>query len=383
MSKAHNLIKLQLLISNIPAIQVFALIPMLEDKFNFSLTFLGLFFFIIRLMILVGSNFAKLFLNRCSIKSILSNGEFAAAIVISIGLISFLYNWTYILLFSLATRGFITGLTNNCRDVWLKSSKSIGASEEVIVFRSGILQFSFIIAGITYILFPQNSTIYGYVLSFDIITSIIGMVMYRLDDSFNIRLQQINKHRIFSVSPKLFPLIFCSFIFSIAMGGTDILCVNLGEQFFGKESGYGIASIYYSISFFIGYKITKNFLNHVVPRIIILNFLMIVTFLMMNLPSMKENGLIHLYFPLFFIFYGGILIYHNIAWFRLVSKENSSSHFFVRDLTVGLTYAFGEIFYAFFAKHEILIRVSFLSTLLLLLIAIFTIYKNQLLREVG
>jgi predicted MFS family arabinose efflux permease len=372
----YSKLKMQIAVSSIPAVQVISMLPILFKYMELEIHIVGAIFFCCRFAILLGSYSGGVFLRRVKVARIMLSAELINAAVLFLLMISIGYKSLSIIVVTLFLRCYLTGVINNARNSWLKVSKEQSHAEDVSVFSSIIVQISYVFGGLIYIFANQNIDVFKYVLVFDIITSLLGAIIIFNISSLNQKVEVLKngilglnfKESIsFLTQRKFLKLGLVSFCLSVAVGGTDILCIKYGEKIFGEKIGFGVANIFYSVCFYLGYKITSKLRDNFTKVNLLTSFLLILGFILLGVSSSFSFMIFGVI--LVFTLYGVLYVSQDRLWYRAIDEKTATSGFAYKDFTMHLTVALGELVYGYFIYSEVYIRLTF-SILLFFVLSI-------------
>lgn len=373
-SSVFNIFTTQTLISNVPSIFVLAIVPFL---FNSNNSFqIGLIFLVYRFGNILGVYISRL------ISSMKPNvimfgfelGNILSSIIIILILQS-LDRFFTVLIILYFTKGFIGALQSTIRVRWLKqiSLNNEALTEKTLITCSSFINASFGIAGLIFMIMPSCKDDISFFFKVDVITSIIGSLLYfytfssELNDTKSVKSNNLTIQN----NPIIKNLYLVDFFIACGFAGTNILLVEIGEKLLQNFNGYSMALFIYSSCFLVSAFIINKFnvKDIQIPKVSL--FFIIFAFL---LASLKINSSINLISSILILFfYPCYLLGIEKFWFRTMDTKSSGRIISNRMLMLATIWALGEPVYALI-ESDFLIRLLFVFLGLVLL---FQLKENQ------
>lgn len=372
-----NGFSLQLLLSNLPTVLVFAILPYIADELGLGVTILGTLFLLVRVGAILGAQVGPRLLRRFSAKSIavvseLLNGGLSGLLAWAI------FSKVDLLLFLVVFfKGVNSGLLHNARLHWLKNLHPGVEGQRVLLVLNSLGQSFYGIAGVFILFGMVGSLAIKVAILMDALSSLIGAYVFSrigIAQSEPIRSRMRESIRLMFYGNNKW-LIFNDLLLCVAFAGTNMLLVKAGQNLFPQMGGYATALIIYASGFLVSgwysqaragasdHPLYKLIWSVALPVVLMGPLIFVIdsfeaAFLSSSLWKIVLGvGFFSLFFtyPLFLLRLDGV-------WFRTLEKQSIAGVFAMRVSLIGLVTAVGEPFYAAIGyRADSVIRFGFLG----------------------
>lgn len=362
--KNYRLFYFQSFISSAPTVLLISLVPYLLNhvfRSDVSLVQVGTLFLLLRLSMIIGSNLAHYLMKKFSFHGLCTALEGAHSIALCVLLYSIMNNSIILFYGSIFVRFIGLGVLNNIRFSWLKHLDEFENKSKIYIFSKVFIQFSYLIAGLTLIFFKMSTQLLYITVALDIMTSIIGSVLFHKlgslsaskyaatdTSSFNFRFTNLKPH--------VLSLFITDALFAMSMGGINTFIYKNGETYFADIGGYGLVLVLYAIFYLVAGNIITNIKNyHLIKNLSVVGLGL--SFLAVNF--IESYYLCLIIFSFIFLCYTTFNLNLEKIWFNTVDKTNASMLFAKRVLLISLINAAGEYAYTLIPNTELQTRSVF------------------------
>ena len=367
-STIRNGFVFQALISSVPSVLVLSAIPLINGRLKFSVVSLGTIFLLSRIGAIIGGALTPYLIQKENRPHVLcATSEVLNLVCSSVILLSIYRAYSLLFTFMMLLKGLATGVLGNIRFSWLRQFKDIDHSNRILLVITTLVQSAYGLGGVILIFKPDASIVEDLVI-LDILSSVIGFIIFLGMSSLKTRIinsqPQLNLFRIPFRNNSRRNLFIIDILVAMGMGGTNILLVKYGDQFFKAWGGYGISLLLYSVFYSIGGSLLHSQQRNITTIAAILKnnslYILLMGFVLMLLSDLSKYFAI-LGFSVIFFIYPIVLLHIQMKWFELSSPENASQVFAYRTFFVSVMWAVGELFYSTSnTQSDILCRFLFL-----------------------
>ncbi len=360
---------LQVIISSMPSVLVTGLMPVLSQPLGLSLAGLGLIFLLLRSGNIFGSLLAPRILEKLAPHKLGTSAELincVSSLLILFSTSATHFAWLFIVCGLI--KGMLAGTVNVLRFSWLRRLPDFQTTSHLTLIANALYQSAYAIVGVL-LLIGASLTIAKMVLVVDVLTSLFGAYLFWRLKKYGITALNSatklhwNVFALLVATPARRILLLTDIFICCAMGGTNIMLVKYGMEFFGVHHGYAIALILYGVFYFVGGKLIqiKNHGKAVsFNKNLIMLALIIMILALFLMPVIKIASLQMILFAVVFLCYPIVILQINNEWFKLSAPHEAAQISAAETIYSQCIWGIGELGYSLLL-HDNMLRAIFLT----------------------
>ena len=318
--------------SSIPATISSGFIPILGSAFGASLVNLGVFFFLMRMGVVVGSIMAPKLHENVLPHKIGVSAEFANFFIVFLILFSIAIKSTELFVICAFFKGVISGSILILRFSWLKKLPDFQKSSHLNLIANVLAQSAYALVGV-FLFIAHSLFMAKMILIADAIGSLLGAWLFWSLRKYSVISKKEHSQKFKNMflslisTPERRVIFITDILVCCGMGGANIMLYKYGEVFFGKENGYAIALILYGFFFYLGGRLIqeKNKGKSVTLNVPIITCAILFMVLSLLLLPLAESTIIKmLLLTITFSCYPMICLQIQSEWFKLCKPHEAS-----------------------------------------------------------